>query len=492
MLNNEESQSQSRSKKDLFIRGLNWGDLKTTEEDIIFSHKSKHWFAMPINTISNIQHISNKNEVALEITQDDQNSESNLCELRLFVPDKDFKNNKKNKNPDENSQKPEENKESDNDEENKEDDDENSNTNNIIDIGEKSRAEIIKDEIVKKAKIGSVSNSIAHIQDIQMITPRGKFDLYFTKNYLKIHGPSFNYQILNKNITKIFLLPKIDKHNHIFVLQLKAYVTQGNTQYPYIIFQIPSDEESSINLNFGEDSSLREKFETLEDNNNAIEGKSLDIIAQLFNALIGVGVIIPSQNFTFNTGPYIKCSYKVNEGVLYPLEKSLLFVHKPVLYILHKDIAKINFARLQESAGQQRTFDIIVKTYKDSYKFSGVDKNEMMSLKKYFEGKKLKINIVDENYNSVDLNTYTGRRRARVDDGDVPELPSEEESINEDYSDDDSYEENENDNNNDDDEEEYENDESKRKKKENNGKKTNPNNKKKSNNSSKKKKARKK
>ena len=491
MLNNEESQSQSKSKKDLFIRGLNWGDLKTTEEDIIFSHKSKHWFAMPINTISNIQHISNKNEVALEITQDDQNSESNLCELRLFVPDKDFKNNKKNKNPDENSQKPEENKESDNDEENK-DDDENSNTNNIIDIGEKSRAEIIKDEIVKKAKIGSVSNSIAHIQDIQMITPRGKFDLYFTKNYLKIHGPSFNYQILNKNITKIFLLPKIDKHNHIFVLQLKAYVTQGNTQYPYIIFQIPSDEESSINLNFGEDSSLREKFEILEDNNNAIEGKSLDIIAQLFNALIGVGVIIPSQNFTFNTGPYIKCSYKVNEGVLYPLEKSLLFVHKPVLYILHKDIAKINFARLQESAGQQRTFDIIVKTYKDSYKFSGVDKNEMMSLKKYFEGKKLKITIVDENYNSVDLNTYTGRRRARVDDGDVPELPSEEESINEDYSDDDSYEENENDNNNDDDEEEYENDESKRKKKESNVKKTNPNNKKKSNNSNKKKKARKK
>ena len=491
MLNNEESQSQSKSKKDLFIRGLNWGDLKTTEEDIIFSHKSKHWFAMPINTISNIQHISNKNEVALEITQDDQNSESNLCELRLFVPDKDFKNNKKNKNPDENSQKPEENKESDNDEENK-DDDENSNTNNIIDIGEKSRAEIIKDEIVKKAKIGSVSNSIAHIQDIQMITPRGKFDLYFTKNYLKIHGPSFNYQILNKNITKIFLLPKIDKHNHIFVLQLKAYVTQGNTQYPYIIFQIPSDEESSINLNFGEDSSLREKFEILEDNNNAIEGKSLDIIAQLFNALIGVGVIIPSQNFTFNTGPYIKCSYKVNEGVLYPLEKSLLFVHKPVLYVLHKDIAKINFARLQESAGQQRTFDIIVKTYKDSYKFSGVDKNEMMSLKKYFEGKKLKITIVDENYNSVDLNTYTGRRRARVDDGDVPELPSEEESINEDYSDDDSYEENENDNNNDDDEEEYENDESKRKKKESNVKKTNPNNKKKSNNSNKKKKARKK
>ena len=478
MSNNQEEQS-SKSRKDLFVKGLNWGELKTTDEDIVFSHKSKHWFEMPMNTISNIQHISNKNEVALEITQEDQNSESNLCEVRLFIPDKDFKKNK-NKNSDENSSKAEENKENEAEEEDK--DDENSN-NNVINIGEKSRAEIIKDEIVKKAKIGSVSNSIAHLQDIQMITPRGKFDLYFTKNYLKIHGPSFNYQILNKNITKIFLLPKIDKHNHIFVLQLKAYVTQGNTQYPYIIFQILSDVENSIKLNFGEDnqSELKNKFETL-DENNVLEGKSMDIIAQLFNALIGVGVIIPSQNFTFNTGPYIKCSYKVNEGVMYPLEKSILFVHKPVLYILHKEIAKINFARLQESAGQQRTFDIIVKTEKNSYKFSGVDKNEMVSLKNYFEGKKIKINIVDENYNSVDLNAYTSRRRARVDDEEVPELPSEEESIsNGDYSEDDSYEENENDND-DDGEEEFENEGPKQKKEQGKKKiKNNPSKKKKSN-----------
>ena len=449
-------ESQSKSIKDLFVKGLNWGELHTTEDDLIFSHKSKQWFEMPMNTISNIQHIPNKNEVAIEITQEDQNSEFTLSELRLFVPDKDLKN-KKNKNSDENdnSSKAEENKENG---EEKENDDENSNSN-IIDIGEKSRAEIIKDEIVRKAKIGSVSNSIAHIQDIQMITPRGKFDLYFTKNYLKIHGPSFNYQILNKNITKIFLLPKIDKHNHIFVLQLKAYVTQGNTQYPYIIFQILSDEDTSLTLNLGESSQsdLKNKFENL-DENNILEGKSMDVIAQLFNALIGVGIIIPSQNFTFNTGPYIKCSYKVNEGVMYPLEKSLLFVHKPVLYILHKDIVKINFARLQESAGQQRTFDIIVKTFKNSFKFSGVDKNEMMALKSYFEGKKIKISIVDENYNSVDLNTYTGRRRTRVDDEEIPELPSEEESIsNGDYSDDDSYEENENNKEDDDDEEEFEN-----------------------------------
>ena len=102
MSTNEDS--QSKPKKDVFVRGLNWGDLKTTEEDLIFSHKSKLWFEMPVNTISNIQHISNKNEVALEVTQEEENADMNLCELRLFIPDKDFKN-KKNKNSDENSSK---------------------------------------------------------------------------------------------------------------------------------------------------------------------------------------------------------------------------------------------------------------------------------------------------------------------------------------------------------------------------------------------------
>jgi len=434
MSSEKETNSKSK-KKDIFVKGLNWGNLKTTEKELIFSHKSKLWFDMPMNTISNIQHIANKNEIAIEISQDDANEDSTLCELRLFVPDQEIKN-KKNKNSDEN-----EVVEEDKSEDNNGEGDEDKTKTKIV----KSKAEMIKDDIVKKAKIGSVSNSIAHIQDIQMITPRGKFDLYFTKNYLKIHGPSFNYQILNKNILKVFLLPKIDNHNHFFVLQLKSPLIQGNTQYPFLIFQILSDEESSIDLNIPEkDTELREKFEDLE--SDSLEGKLMDIIAKLFNSLINIGVIIPSKNFSFNAGPFIKCSYRVNEGVLYPLEKALLFVHKPVIYILHKDIRQIDLARLHESAGQNRTFDMIVKTIRDNHKFIGLDKNEMEMLKKYFEGKKIKINVVDENFNNIDINTYTAntRRRAHVDE-EAPDLPSDEESIsNADYSDDSEEYENEN------------------------------------------------
>ena len=457
-MSQEKEVNQKSKKNEQFVKGLNWGDLKTTENELIFTHKSKLWFEIPMNSISNIQHIYNKNEIALEINQDDINDDddSNLCELRLFIPDQENKN-KKNKNSDENEQIVEENKSDENNDDNEDIGDNEYNENNKKKKAIKSRAENIKNEILKKAKIGSVSNSIAHIQDIQMVTPRGKFDLYFTKNYLKIHGQSFNYQILNKNILKVFLLPKIDNHNHFFVLQLKTALIQGNTQYPFLIFQILTDEEANVNLNIPEeDTELKKSFENIQ-NNNTMEGKLMDIIAKLFNSLIKIGVIIPSRNFSFSSGPFIKCSYKVNEGALYPLEKCILFVHKPVLYILHKDIKQINFARLHESAGQQRTFDMIVRTIKDSFKFVGVDKNEMVLLKKYFDGKKIKLNVVDENYNNIDINNYSTntRRRAHVDE-EVPELPSEEELIgNEDYSDDDSSSE------------EFENDEEEESKNEN-------------------------
>ena len=55
-------------------------------------------------------------------------------------------------------------------------------------------------------------------------------------------------------------------------------------------------------------------------------------------------MIIPTKNFIFTKGPFIKCSYKANDGVLYFLEKSILFVHKPVIDIEHESIKEIDLA----------------------------------------------------------------------------------------------------------------------------------------------------
>ena len=76
---NDLKESENKNKE-IFVKGLNWGDLKTTEKNILFSHNTKQWFQIPLNNISNIQHISNKNEIALEINQENDNENETLCE----------------------------------------------------------------------------------------------------------------------------------------------------------------------------------------------------------------------------------------------------------------------------------------------------------------------------------------------------------------------------------------------------------------------------
>ena len=47
-----------------------------------------------------------------------------------------------------------------------------------------------------------MSNSFAHIPEVQALTPRGKFDLYFMKNFMPtVHYNSFFNQII-RTITK--------------------------------------------------------------------------------------------------------------------------------------------------------------------------------------------------------------------------------------------------------------------------------------------------
>ena len=391
--------SSNSNHQDVFVKGRNWGDLKLSSNQISLTGDEKPWFNIPFSSISNVQQASNKNEIALEFNIDEEGDKNDflLCEMRLYVPDKTEK------------------KDSESNDENKSEEKEN-----------KTSAELLKDEITKAANIGTVSDSIAHVPEIQMITPRGKFDLYFMKSFIKIHGQTHNYKILHKNIAKVFLVPKIDGHHHFLIVSLVNPINQGNTSYPFLIFQIKDDVESTVELNIPEGMKLELP--------NPLEGTTKDNIAQLFNAIVNIGIIIPSKNFTFSKGAFLKCSYKANEGVLYPLEKSLLFVHKPVLCINHEDIRQVDCARVHDTNLQQRTFDMNIVTKKDEIQFVGLEKSELEPILNYFSGKKIKVNNIDEKNNIVDIGpTTSSTRRTRVPVTDVPmELPSDESLVGDD------------------------------------------------------------
>jgi structure-specific recognition protein 1 len=450
--------TEEMPKKESFVKGLTWGSYTLSEDKLRFNGESKKWFDIPLKALSNVQQGGNKNEIALEFNKDEDIEDSAICEIKLFVPEIDNKK-KEAEEKDENKENQEQEKD-----ENKE------NQEQEKDVEEekpyKMRVELLKEEIMKIAGIGSVTGAIAHIPDFQTIIPRGKFDIFFLKNAFKMNGQSHNYQIQTKNIAKLFLVQKAEGNYSLLILKLKSPLTQGNVSYPFIIYQIKAESEISIDLQIPEDD---EDLNNVEDFQSPLSGNTIDVISKLFHKIMNKGLIIPSKTTLFSKGPFIKCSYKANDGVLYFFEKSLLFVQKPVLEIEHDAIKEVDIARIQASSMQQRTFDITIKLKKDSYQFSGIEIAEIDILQKYMNDKKLNLKMKDEDNNNIEIMKYTStRRRAPVSD-ELPNLPSEEELGEGDYSD--SGEDNDDYQDDEDDEDEEEEEEDKKEKKKNKNKK---------------------
>jgi structure-specific recognition protein 1 len=282
-----------------------------------------------------------------------------------------------------------------------------------------------------------------------------------------MNGQSHSYQVQSKNITKIFLLPKAEGNGNLLILKLKSPITQGNISYPFLIIQLKEENEISIDLQIPEDD---EDLNNIDDFQSPLKGKSVDVLSKLFYHIFEKRFIYPPSDLNFTKGPFIKCSYKANNGVLYFLERTIVFAHKPVLDIEHDTIKEVDLARVQVSNMQQRSFDITIKLKKkEEYQFSGLDREEIDILKQYMEAKKIKFNAKDEDNNNIDMPTYTStRRRVQVSD-ELPNLPSEEELGDDDFNDsgedNDDYDDGEDD---DDEDEENEEEEKEKKKKEKN------------------------
>jgi hypothetical protein len=62
-------------------------------------------------------------------------------------------------------------------------------------------------------------------------------------------------------------------------------------------------------------------------------------------------------------GCAIRCSYKADDGFLYPLDKAFFYVHKPPMCINHSDIEYVEFQRQGGGviSSSVRTFDLLIK-----------------------------------------------------------------------------------------------------------------------------------
>ena len=74
----------------------------------------------------------------------------------------------------------------------------------------------------------------------------------------------------------------------------------------------------------------------------------------------------------------VKCSIKANEGHLFCLDKSFMFVPKPATYIAFDNIAVIVMSRVGGAVSASRTFDITI-TMK-----GGAGEHQFSNINRYF------------------------------------------------------------------------------------------------------------
>jgi structure-specific recognition protein 1 len=124
------------------------------------------------------------------------------------------------------------------------------------------------------------------------------------------------------------------------------------------------------------------------------------VITKIFRGLSGKKVIMPSKDFvrSVNLHPIlsldnsadisishhghsgVKCSIKANEGLLFCLDKSFMFVPKPATYIQIENISVITMSRVGGAISASRTFDITIslKGGLGEHQFSNINRYDYL------------------------------------------------------------------------------------------------------------------
>lgn len=327
----------------LSAKGWNWGEYQLSNSSLHFSVDKKSCFSINFKDITNCA-VPGKNEVAFEFAQNQTTEDDILCEMRVFIPDADA-------------------------------------------------CESLTKEISERSEFVGL-DALVTLYDLPMIVPRGKYSLDMFHNFMRLHGKTHNYKIMYKNVTKAFLLPKPDGIHINMVIGLETPIRQGNTVYPFVVIQFSKDAEESVTINM-EAEEIKKNFG--EELSQSLEGKSFDVMSKLLKAMVKTSIIIPGNFRSKSDSSAIKCSVRASEGHLYPLQKSLIFIPKPVIYIKFEDIRFIEFARVTEdSITTNRSFDINVVTKSGNFQFTGIDREEYNILLDFLIKKKIQVRKNEE------------------------------------------------------------------------------------------------
>lgn len=323
--------------KELSLKGFNWGSTEFEGEALSFNiDHSGTAFEIPLNAVSDCT--SNKNEVILSFHHNDD-ATVGMTDMRLYMPPGG---------------------------------------------GEEAVKSFVEKVLGRASVIKVTGQSIATFTELQCLTPRGRYDIKLFPSFIQLHGKTFDYKIPISTVLRLFQLPHKDGRQVFFVLSLDPPIVQGQTRYQFLQLLFLLEDEETVKLDMDEDE-LKEKYEgrlTKE-----MTGPFVDIFANVVKAITNKRINAPDYKNLTNSA--ISCSYKNNNGLLYPLERGFMYVHKPAIHVRFEEISSVNFAR---SDGSTRSFDLEIETKANTtHIFNSIEKEEYPRLYDYVSNKKLRI-----------------------------------------------------------------------------------------------------
>ncbi|UYV73676.1 SSRP1 [Cordylochernes scorpioides] len=327
--------------RDMSVKGWNWGTANFEGNSLLFNVDGGDLaFEVPLPYVSHCT--SAKNEVTMEFHQNDD-APVQLCEMRFFIPS-----------------------------------DPNSSQDTV---------QAFQSNILEKADvIQATGDALVTFRELQCLTPRGRYDIKIFQTFIQLHGKTFDYKIPLATILRLFLLPHKDGRQIFFVLSLDPPIKQGQTRYHFLILLFNQDEDPVTVTLAASESDLQKYEDKIQ---KEMTGPTFEVISKIMKALVQRKITIPG-NFKAHTGAKcITCSYRAVNGLLYPLERGFIFVHKPPMHIRFEEISSVNFAR---SGGSTRSFDFEIEVKNGAlYTFSSIEKEEYGKLFDFATQKNLRI-----------------------------------------------------------------------------------------------------
>ena len=264
-----------------------------------------------------------------------------------------------------------------------------------------SAAENLQKEIMATANIrkttGDVLVSFPQEQGT-FLTPRGRYAIELYATSLRLRGQKYDYKIRYDDINRLFLLPKPDEIHMCFVIALDKPIRQGQQRYPCLVLQV-NKEQDEVTVNLDAETLEKEYKGELQP---VMRGSLSNLIAKTFKLIANKKVLIPGKFSNAFGHPAIQANFKANDGLLYPLEKQFVFIHKPAILVRFNEIESVEFQRYAGGQGSTRNFDLCVNLKQSvsgiggsgqvrDYTFSGIARTDYAGLYNFLSGKKIPI-----------------------------------------------------------------------------------------------------